>query len=350
MKDYIVLDLETPNRYCNSMSSIGIVVVENNEIVDEIYSLINPEAHFDSFNINFTGISPSDVEDSPTFDDYWNEIEDLLCSNVIVGQNITFDLSVISRSLTRYGMSIPSFKYYCTLSSCRRNLNLSDNSLSYIVYNVLNKEYDAHNAMSDALMTNELYHYLSDYDTNRLDYVKLFSYKPKCKRDFDRKLDLNINYLYGLIQKFIYSDKISESHYNLIEKWYFDNKCYGDHPLFKNILLKLSYILMDNKFSKNNMNGLIDTVTIIQRSPLYKAPILKLEAFRGIIDSIICEDMISRDDVYFIDQWVDSKPINDKVFKKFYNELDVANYDNYKQQLRGFSKFLEQYVPDNAKK
>ena len=51
MKDYIVLDLETPNRYCNSMSSIGIVVVEEGEIVDEIYSLINPEAHFDNLNI-----------------------------------------------------------------------------------------------------------------------------------------------------------------------------------------------------------------------------------------------------------------------------------------------------------
>ena len=53
MKDYIVLDLETPNRYNNSMSSIGIVVVEDGKVVDELYSLINPEAEFDSFNISF---------------------------------------------------------------------------------------------------------------------------------------------------------------------------------------------------------------------------------------------------------------------------------------------------------
>ena len=61
MKNYIVLDLETPNRLNNSMCSIGIVVVENNEIVDEIYTLINPESDFDDFNIAFTGLGPEDV-------------------------------------------------------------------------------------------------------------------------------------------------------------------------------------------------------------------------------------------------------------------------------------------------
>ena len=124
MKDYIVLDLETPNRRNNSMSSIGIVVVEDGEVVDELYSLINPETYFDSFNISFTGIHPEDVVDAPTFPEYWDEIKDMVCSNIIVGQNITFDLNVISKSLTRYKMPIPPFEYYCTLSSCKRNLNL----------------------------------------------------------------------------------------------------------------------------------------------------------------------------------------------------------------------------------
>jgi hypothetical protein len=88
MNDYIVLDLETPNRYCNSMSSIGIVIVEDGYVVEEKYSLINPEAPFDDFNIAFTGIHPEDVKDAPTFPEYWDEIKDLLLDNIIIGQNI----------------------------------------------------------------------------------------------------------------------------------------------------------------------------------------------------------------------------------------------------------------------
>ena len=37
MRDYVVLDLETPNRFNDSISSIGIVIVEEGEVVDKIY-------------------------------------------------------------------------------------------------------------------------------------------------------------------------------------------------------------------------------------------------------------------------------------------------------------------------
>lgn len=343
MKDYIVLDLETPNHYNNSISSIGIIIVEEGEIVDKIYSLINPESHFESFNIALTGIHPEDVVNSPTFLEYWSEIENLLCSNIIVGQNITFDLGVISKSLINYRIPLPSFKYYCTLNSCKRNLNLPNNSLSYIVHNVLNKDYDAHNAMADALMTNELYNYLETYDKKRKENVKTYSYKPKYKRDFDRKLDLNINYLYGLIQKFNYADKININHFNLIKQWYIDNINNKKHIYFDNILLKLKHIIEMEHVSKYDMDGLLDTVTLIQRSPLYKTPILKLQAFKGIIDSMLCYNTLSQEDILFINKWVSNKPINDKEFKNFYkNRSEDVNV--FKNQLSEFSSFLEEYI------
>ena len=39
---YIAFDVETPNSYNDRMSAIGITVIENNQIVDTIYSLVNP--------------------------------------------------------------------------------------------------------------------------------------------------------------------------------------------------------------------------------------------------------------------------------------------------------------------
>ena len=46
---YTVFDVETPNRLNDRMSAIGITVIGGGEIVDEFYSLVNPETHFDYF-------------------------------------------------------------------------------------------------------------------------------------------------------------------------------------------------------------------------------------------------------------------------------------------------------------
>ena len=43
MSRYIVFDVETPNRWNNRMSAIGISVIENGAIVREFYSLVQPE-------------------------------------------------------------------------------------------------------------------------------------------------------------------------------------------------------------------------------------------------------------------------------------------------------------------
>ena len=64
---YIVFDVETPNSANDRISSIGVVVVEGQSIVREFYTLVNPETHFDAFNISLTGISPEDVADIATF-------------------------------------------------------------------------------------------------------------------------------------------------------------------------------------------------------------------------------------------------------------------------------------------
>ncbi len=343
MKDYIVLDLETPNSYSNSMSSIGIVVVENGEVVDEIYSLINPEAHFDSFNIALTKISPEDVEDAPTFPEYWDEIKDLVCSNVIVGQNISFDLSVISKALTRYKLPIPPFKSYCTLYSCKRNLNLPSNSLSYIVENVLETDYNAHNAMADAQMTNELFKYLDEYEDERREYIKTYSYRPNCKRDFDRKLDYNLNYLYGLIKKCNYIDKVSFNYFQMIENWFYKNQKYNNHPLIENVLLKISYLLDNSNLSKNQLKLITKSLRVIKRSPQYSVAILKLQVFSGMLDSILCEEKITEDDIEFMKTWIEENTVNDKTFKKFYKNL---NWDDEELSvyLGNYSDLLKEYL------
>lgn len=87
MSRFIVFDVETPNRYNNRMSAIGITVVENGEITDSFFSYVNPETFFDYFNTELTGIDEYTVEDAPDFAALWEEIEPLMSSGVLVAHN-----------------------------------------------------------------------------------------------------------------------------------------------------------------------------------------------------------------------------------------------------------------------
>ena len=66
MSRFVVFDVETPNRYNNRMSAIGIDVIEDGVIVNEYYSLVDPEQSFDYFNTRLTGIGAETVIGSPT--------------------------------------------------------------------------------------------------------------------------------------------------------------------------------------------------------------------------------------------------------------------------------------------
>ena len=56
MARFVAFDVETPNRWNDRMSAIGITIVEDGEVVEEFYSLVDPEEPFDSFNVQLTGI------------------------------------------------------------------------------------------------------------------------------------------------------------------------------------------------------------------------------------------------------------------------------------------------------
>lgn len=55
---YTVIDVETPNRKNDSICSIALVHVANGQPARTIYKLVNPEAHFDNFNMNINKITP----------------------------------------------------------------------------------------------------------------------------------------------------------------------------------------------------------------------------------------------------------------------------------------------------
>ena len=120
---FVAFDVETPNRYNNRMSAIGISIIEGTEIADSFYSLVDPLQPFDWFNTKLTGINEETVFDAPTFPELWPTIEPILSSGILVAHNASFDMSVLRSCLKGYDIHWkPEVKGLCTVSMGRRLL------------------------------------------------------------------------------------------------------------------------------------------------------------------------------------------------------------------------------------
>lgn len=148
---FIVFDTETPN-YCNDrMSAIGISVVEHGQIVEEFYTLVNPETYFAPFNIRLTGITPEMVQNQPNFPQVWQKIRPMLESGMPVAHNAPFDMKVLAKCLGAYGISWrPWCRYVCTVRFARAALPGMPNYKLNTLCQELGIGLNHHNAGSDA--------------------------------------------------------------------------------------------------------------------------------------------------------------------------------------------------------
>ncbi|WP_044211570.1 exonuclease domain-containing protein [Flammeovirga sp. OC4] len=149
--NFIAIDFETANAKRTSACSIGIVVVENYEIVDSQHHLIKPlPNYYNAMNIDIHGITPEMTESAPTFDLRWSELHQLLTKYPLLAHNAAFDFTVLRDTLTAYHQPLPDIEFYCSLILSRKALpNLDGYGLSALSDH-FNIKLDHHNAESDA--------------------------------------------------------------------------------------------------------------------------------------------------------------------------------------------------------
>lgn len=152
MGRFVCFDVETPNRYNDRMSAIGVTVVEGGDVVDEFYSLVDPETFFDGFNVRLTGITPAMAAEAPTFPELWDlKLRELFSEGVLVAHNATFDLSVLGKCLRHYDAPFRRLvPYACTVRMGRRFLPGMPNHKLSTMCDYLNIDLMHHNAGSDA--------------------------------------------------------------------------------------------------------------------------------------------------------------------------------------------------------
>jgi DNA polymerase-3 subunit epsilon len=114
------IDLETTGGMAvhHRIIEVGIVLLEDGEIVEEWSSLVNPGVRIPSSIEDFTGISNEMVADAPAFADVRAEVRRRLDGRLFVAHNARFDYGFVRNEFRRLGEKF-SAPVLCTVRLSR---------------------------------------------------------------------------------------------------------------------------------------------------------------------------------------------------------------------------------------
>lgn len=100
-KDLVFVDLETTGfkNTDSKIIEIGLLKVRNNEIVETMNTLVNPEVPLTPDVTRISGITEADLIGAPTFRDIKDDLYRLLAGSIFFAHNAAFDYSFVETNL-----------------------------------------------------------------------------------------------------------------------------------------------------------------------------------------------------------------------------------------------------------
>jgi DNA polymerase-3 subunit epsilon len=150
---FAVLDVETVNRDRHSICQIGVAIATARTIIRKWSVLIHPNVEFDPFVCGVHGISPSDVQAAPSFEDIHAELNKLLSGHTVYQYaNSKFDQQAIEGACLRYDLPVPEVEWRDATQLVRKTwLDVSDSGYDLpSVCEMLGIKYRKHDALEDA--------------------------------------------------------------------------------------------------------------------------------------------------------------------------------------------------------
>ncbi len=172
--NFTAIDFETATSKFSSICSMGICVVENNEIIEKKSFLIKPEPfEFNEYNIHIHGITPEDVCDCGTFDCYWDEIKPYLENKLIIAHNAQFDIGALRAVLDNFKIEYPELSYMCTVKLSQKAYpELECHKLNYLS-EALGISFNHHIALDDAYACAKvLLRILDDFELDSVEEIE----------------------------------------------------------------------------------------------------------------------------------------------------------------------------------
>lgn len=261
---YVAFDVETPNRMNNRICALGLSIIDNDGRIQTKEYLIDPESDFDYFNISLTGISSETVESAPTFPNIWAEIEPLFTGNTVVAHNAIFDLCVLQKTLSAYGLPVPTLRYICTMKMARNNLPQVENCKLPTICSYFGISLDHHSAGSDSEACANILEIFENKGVNVKQYTATFdcslSAQERHRTSYHCVLSESTQALNELnnILKAISSDGVlTKEEITFLIEWLNDNSFLNGNFPYDRIYNKMAEVLEDGIITKQEHEELI---------------------------------------------------------------------------------------------
>ena len=153
LSDFAAIDFEAANAQLTSACSVGIVIVRNDKIVDEFYSLLHPQPnYYDFWTTKVHGIRKKDTENAPLFPEVWRKVAHKLKGLPMVAHGSLFDERVLKALHQYYNMRYPDYRFYCTHRGSEKLLTDVANHKVQTLAKHFGHDYgqNKHNALADA--------------------------------------------------------------------------------------------------------------------------------------------------------------------------------------------------------
>ncbi len=148
---YCVLDLETTgfSFRTEKITEVGIMKVQNGEVIDEFSCFVNPEKPIPPRVVEVTNITDDMVKDAETIDKVMPKILNFIGDSVLVAHNADFDIGFLKYNANILGLSLEN-TYLDTLRLAKDLFpNFKKYKLGIIAENLGIKVEVAHRALDD---------------------------------------------------------------------------------------------------------------------------------------------------------------------------------------------------------
>lgn len=180
---YAILDIETTGGKYNEegITEIAIYRFDGHKIVDQFFSLVNPERDIQSFVVNLTGINNEMLQNAPKFHEVAKRIIEITKGCTIVAHNAQFDNRILTTEFDRLGYSFDK-NFLCTVELSKKLIpNLASYSLGKLMRSLGIPISDRHRAQGDAKATLMLFKILLEKDTSKKIIQETVKKDPKRK-------------------------------------------------------------------------------------------------------------------------------------------------------------------------
>ena len=160
---YVAIDFEKLDTLPSSVCSVGVAVIENNQITDTFYSLVCPPSKNENYYcVQTHGLHYKDVKNAPKFPKKKKKVDKIINGCPVIAHNYGVERGCIN-ACNEYYETEYNYDYICTLALSRKYLSdLPSKGLDLVCEALNYKMGYHHNALDDAIASAEVFLRIKD--------------------------------------------------------------------------------------------------------------------------------------------------------------------------------------------